>query len=498
MAEAGARRAPARGDVPPPGSEPGLLWRRFTAVVGLDPDACPEPPKKTNASIGFASTELLRRVNAELGRQRQTDYNNTVKNFLALESLGARASLEGRARLDDATRAFAVGWNRRVPEAITASGVHLVGDLDDLPLSVSSEPSGFRPAPDQGQVLDAAALAVEAMDDLVRRRARRRERREDGVRLPSGEPIVASSDRWADAPDPWGGRRGDRRALSHGDGSPPPPAGPARRPHRGRGRRPPRRGRRRRLGVLGDPGVEDLALEPVEPGGGGVSAFAPSARSAALDTDPSPPAYVFVRGSKESTLRVMPVDVLTQVTTCGCPSAKVLVPWIEASTLVPPARTVLATHRARALPFTFLTSSSVVTALVGDQALAQDVVRLADRGRRRTHAQGDAPGEVRSAGVEAARARHDHAGVGAVEGVAAPVSDDVVVGAVVAVPEESRAVALPTSSSVQWARKPDPAAVAAWGAANVRAPAITTTSPAQRRNKAAPSLRGTSDGASVI
>jgi hypothetical protein len=187
--------------VPPGGSEPGLLWRRFTAVVGLDPDACPEPAKKTNASIGFASTELLRRVNQALGRQRQTDYNNTVKNFLALESLGARARLEGRARLDDASRAFAVGWNHRVREAITASGVDVVGDLDDLPLSVSSEPSGFRPAPDQDQVLEAAALAVEAMDDLVRRRARRRERREGGIELPPGEPIMASRDRWADAAD---------------------------------------------------------------------------------------------------------------------------------------------------------------------------------------------------------------------------------------------------------------------------------------------------------
>jgi hypothetical protein len=190
--------------VPRPGSEPGLLWRRFATVVGLDPDACSEPPKKTNASIGFASTELLRRVNLELGRQRQTDYNNTVKNFLALESLGARAGLEGRATLDDATRAFAVGWNRRVREAITSSGVHGVGDLDDLPLSVGSDPWGFRAAPDEGQVLDAAALAVEAMDDLVRRRTRRRERREGGIELPTDEPIVASSDRWVDAPDPVG------------------------------------------------------------------------------------------------------------------------------------------------------------------------------------------------------------------------------------------------------------------------------------------------------
>jgi hypothetical protein len=188
--------------VPPPGSDPDLLWQRFAAAVGLDPAICPLPPAQTNASLGFASVELLRQVNQKLGRQRETDYHGTVKNFLALEVLAARRGLETPARLDLATWDFSVGWNHRVREAITASGAHLVGDLDDLPLSAGDAPCGSDAAPEQHQILDAAAFAVEAMDRLVRRRIRRCRQRGEPVAFPQGGPLVATRDRWADAPDP--------------------------------------------------------------------------------------------------------------------------------------------------------------------------------------------------------------------------------------------------------------------------------------------------------
>jgi hypothetical protein len=186
--------------VPPPGSD--LLWPRFASAVGVDPALCSQAPSDVNASLGFASAELVRQVNHQLGRQRRTEYNGTVKNHLALGVLAARRDQESRARLDDATRDFAAAWNRRVREAITASRARLVGDLDDLPLSPSSEPPEFHAAPAEDEVLAAAVVGVEAMDRLVRRRAQRRRRRGDDVPAPSGEPLVASVDRWAGAPDP--------------------------------------------------------------------------------------------------------------------------------------------------------------------------------------------------------------------------------------------------------------------------------------------------------
>jgi hypothetical protein len=188
--------------VPPSGSDPDLLWRRFAAAVGLGPSGCPADPAETNASLGFPSAELLRQVNRRLGRLPQTDYDRTVKNVLALALLTARAAQEGRAKLDDATQEFAVGWNRRVRDAIITSGAELVGNLDDLPVVVGGGPSEFRPAPEPGQVIEAAAVAVAAMDQLVRRRARRRQGRGEDLPLPPGEPLLGSSNRWDDAPDP--------------------------------------------------------------------------------------------------------------------------------------------------------------------------------------------------------------------------------------------------------------------------------------------------------
>lgn len=188
--------------VPPPGSAPDLLWERFCRVVGVDPAVTTKPARESNASLGFGSTELLRHVNEELGEQPMTDYNGTVKSYLALKVLAGLRGQESRARLDEATRDFALDWNRRVREAIVDSGVHLVGDLDDLPLTADADAAPFRPAPEEQEILAAAAVAVEAMDKLVRRRIRRRRKRGEDIPPPVGKRLTATSDRWADAEDP--------------------------------------------------------------------------------------------------------------------------------------------------------------------------------------------------------------------------------------------------------------------------------------------------------
>jgi len=189
--------------VPRPGSEADLLWHRFAAVLGVDPASCPEPAPRDNASLGFASTELVRRVNRRLGSVRLTDYNGTVKRGLALDVLAPRAAQEGRAQLDQATREVAVRWNARSRAAITASGAHVVGDLADLPHLADTpeqDDAAYRPAPKESQVLDAAEVALEEMTRLVRRLARRRRRAGSDVPLPAEAPGARL--RWASAADP--------------------------------------------------------------------------------------------------------------------------------------------------------------------------------------------------------------------------------------------------------------------------------------------------------
>lgn len=129
--------------VPPPGSEPMLLWERFAETVGLDPALCTVRSRRSNTSLGQASAELMRRINRRLGHVSILDYRATLKGPLADQVLAKRSRLETRARLDVETLKFATDWNRRAREAILASGVHPVGDLDDLPAEVPAELTGL-------------------------------------------------------------------------------------------------------------------------------------------------------------------------------------------------------------------------------------------------------------------------------------------------------------------------------------------------------------------
>lgn len=197
--------------VPPSGSDPLLLWRRFAEVLGVDPAVCSRPAEKSNASLGQASAELMRRVNLALPGVQRSDYNPTLKEYLALRVLADRAKSEARPVLDLRTRRFAVGWNARIREAIVASGAHLVGDLEDLPTQL---PAGFEATasltltePSDQEVLEAAATAFDGMRRLVRRRVRRLRRAGvetdmPGAAAPRNRKQPTKPDRWAAEPDP--------------------------------------------------------------------------------------------------------------------------------------------------------------------------------------------------------------------------------------------------------------------------------------------------------
>lgn len=162
--------------VPADNSNPRLLWERFAGVVGLDPDLCPGLPP-ANESLGYASAELLRRVNAELGRVPMPDYNATVREYLAGRVLAYVAKGEQRPQLDHEAAAFALVWNQRTRRAITRSGAHLVGDLEDLPTTGTDRHQRYvdddQSPPGESELLPPAEAAVEAMRALVERRARR-------------------------------------------------------------------------------------------------------------------------------------------------------------------------------------------------------------------------------------------------------------------------------------------------------------------------------------
>ncbi|QIK65941.1 hypothetical protein G7072_05955 [Nocardioides sp. HDW12B] len=185
--------------VPDSGGDRSLLWQRFSGVVGLDPRIGAQDTS-VNTSLGYASAELLRLVNAELagrggrdgssgslggaGRFALSDYNATVREVLAGQVLAARSDSEARPLLDRRTADFALAWNARTREAVTSTRAHLVGDLADLPVAAvdPSRVDDHQPPPSSVQLLEVAEESVEALRRLVERRAARAVRR--GVDVP--------------------------------------------------------------------------------------------------------------------------------------------------------------------------------------------------------------------------------------------------------------------------------------------------------------------------
>ena len=190
--------------VPPRGSEPRLLWDRFARVVGLDPDAYRSPASVPNTSLGYASAELLRRVNLELGEVLPTDYGATLRDHLATRGLAQRSAEETGPRLDRDTYAFALEWNRRTRQAVLDASAVVTGDLDDLPVTMG-EGQGLDDAqrpPTEAELLSAAYVGVDSMRTLVARRTRRAQRQ--GIEL-GPAPLHSTdteSEEWERAVDP--------------------------------------------------------------------------------------------------------------------------------------------------------------------------------------------------------------------------------------------------------------------------------------------------------
>lgn len=192
---------------PPAGSDPGLLLARFGEACGIDPQWCPRPPRRENAAIGPAATELLRRFNAvtadALDRRQ---YNRLVKFVIAprLAAISAGAATIPPAELP---------WLDRLASeqiaGVQARGYRVVGDLGDLRPHPAAEERA--PDPAERDVADAAVAALAAVAAAWSAR-------------PPGEP-AAQQDTGAPTPA-LGSRmrgwafRGRRAVLGAGDHNP--------------------------------------------------------------------------------------------------------------------------------------------------------------------------------------------------------------------------------------------------------------------------------------
>jgi hypothetical protein len=150
--------------VPPPGSPPDLLWRRFASVIGVAAEGIDLTGARSNTSLGLPEAELLRRLNVALPRERIPDwyYFGHIKESLAHEVL-ARRPATLRPRLTAPQDEWARARADKVVAGLESSGYDIVGNLDELIPPRRSAPEGRPGAVPNDQVLDAAVAALAAM-----------------------------------------------------------------------------------------------------------------------------------------------------------------------------------------------------------------------------------------------------------------------------------------------------------------------------------------------
>ncbi|UMG93196.1 hypothetical protein [Nocardioides sp. TF02-7] len=193
--------------VPLRSSDPDLLWKRFAGVIGVDPALCTERAVESNTSLGHPSSELMRLLNLRIGPVPRQDYVRTMKSLLARDVLGARAHLEPKVTLNRPGRNHSARWNAKVRTAVEASGVPVVGSLDDLPTTLVGDEVPLHLAePTDDELLAAAAWARDGLDEATASL----ERQVAGLRAAG-----------ADAADTGDEPRDDEEAAAAGDGEQP-------------------------------------------------------------------------------------------------------------------------------------------------------------------------------------------------------------------------------------------------------------------------------------
>jgi hypothetical protein len=188
--------------VPPPGSEPALLWQRFCQVLDIDPAPYSLDVRRSNESLGAGESEMLRRLNEHVGRDISwATYERWVKR------LAARGVLEHR----DGQRRFALPvqeheWLRLVAEEIGGfleGGYDVTGDLSDLlphaPATPAPAPDDFNPADAADAAIEVLAAVLEKLEHDGERPARSRARSPGGLRSVAVGVVAGSRRAWRQA-----------------------------------------------------------------------------------------------------------------------------------------------------------------------------------------------------------------------------------------------------------------------------------------------------------
>jgi hypothetical protein len=146
--------------VPPPGSDPRLLWTRFASVLGVDPEAYPSVPTRANTSLGVAETEAVRRINAQVSQAPWQFYSKHIKRGIAEGVLAGRSD-SARLLLPEELLPLVEQRTKRIVDTLTSRRYDVVGDLDDLLPPRDGRGVGSVPEPDLERLAEASAVAAD-------------------------------------------------------------------------------------------------------------------------------------------------------------------------------------------------------------------------------------------------------------------------------------------------------------------------------------------------
>lgn len=116
-----------------PQTRGGDLFTRYCEALDLDPAWMPRDSERTNVSIGIDETVMLRRLNRRLRAQKldSDSYRAIVRELIVHQRLAER---ERKRKVTLPPAAF--DWAEEVAEEwvewVRGSGIHVVGDLEDL------------------------------------------------------------------------------------------------------------------------------------------------------------------------------------------------------------------------------------------------------------------------------------------------------------------------------------------------------------------------------
>ena len=161
--------------LPPPGAASELLWRRFATAVGLDPElTAPDAPQ--NESLGVVESELLRRLNAELGERvpLRLPYLRVVRDHVLRPALLGKPGTRRVGIPPDSTSWIADRAAEAAKRLASLDGIAVEGDLQDLSAQSQVVEAGPNEV-DDSELLDALLDAWVSQTEKERARHEHRQ-----------------------------------------------------------------------------------------------------------------------------------------------------------------------------------------------------------------------------------------------------------------------------------------------------------------------------------